>query len=235
MTIFDIIALDADDTLWHTERLYVDAQAKFKRLLLRYHNPDLTEARLYQTEMRNLEHFGYGVKAFALSMIETAIELTDSRVSSGDLRVIIDMAKDMLNAEVELLDHVAEAVPQLAASHTLMVVTKGDLLDQQRKLALSGLELYFQHVEIISDKNQEVYAALLNRYGLKPERFLMVGNSVRSDILPVLALGAWAVHIPYQLTWMHETADPPGPGQPRYYEIEHLGLLPALLERIYLL
>jgi len=229
---FDVIAFDADDTLWHTERLYVDAQQKFRQLLAGYHDPGWIEARLYQTEMHNLEHFGYGIKAFALSMIETAVELTEGRISGRDIRAIIDLAKNMLNADVELMDHVSETIPHLAARHTLMLVTKGDLLDQQRKLSGSGLADYFAHVEIVSDKNQETYTALLNRHSLLPERFLMVGNSLRSDILPVLALGAWAVFIPHPLTWAHESAEPPKPGHPRFYQLEHLDQLPDLLEQI---
>lgn len=231
-TSFDIIAFDADDTLWHTERLYVDAQQKFKQLLAGYHDPDWIEARLYQTEMHNLEHFGYGIKAFTLSMIETAVELTEGRIAGRDILAIIDLAKTMLNADVELMDHVTETIPRLAARHTLMLVTKGDLLDQQRKLVSSGLADHFQHVEIVSDKNQDTYTTLLKRHALSPERFLMVGNSLRSDILPVLALGAWAIFIPHPLTWAHESAELPEPGRPRYYQLEHLGQLPDLLEQI---
>jgi putative hydrolase of the HAD superfamily len=230
--VFDIIAFDADDTLWHTERLYVDVQTRFKQLLAHYHEPEWIEARLYQTEMGNLEHFGYGVKAFALSLIETAVELTEGRISGADIRAIIDQAKEMLSAEVELLEHAAETVPSLAAARNLMLITKGDLQDQQRKIVRSGLAGYFQHVEIVSDKNQEVYTTLMKRYALQAERFLMVGNSLRSDILPVLALGGWAVYIPYPLTWAHESAELPEPGQSRFYQLEHLGLLPALLEQL---
>jgi putative hydrolase of the HAD superfamily len=230
--VFDIIAFDADDTLWHTERLYVDVQAKFKQLLANYHEPEWIEARLYETEMANLDHFGYGVKAFALSLIETAVELTEGRISGGDIRAIIDQAKEMLAAEVELLEHAAETVALLAATRNLMLITKGDLQDQERKLVRSSLARYFQHVEIVSNKNPEVYATLLKRYALEPERFLMVGNSLRSDILPVLALGGWAVYIPYALTWAHESAELPGAEQSRFYQLEHLGLLPDLLDKL---
>lgn len=231
MTRFETIAFDADDTLWHSERLYVNAQARFRQLLAHYHSPDWIEERLYQTEMRNLKHFGYGIKAFALSMIETALELTEGRVAGSDIGMIIGWAKEMLAAEVELLEHVAETIAALAQTYPLMLITKGDLLDQEAKIARSGLAPYFRHVEIVSDKSRESYTALLQRHNLAPARFLMVGNSLRSDILPVLALGASAVHIPYQLTWAHETAEPPA-GQPGYYEIAHLGLLPGLLERL---
>jgi putative hydrolase of the HAD superfamily len=232
MTTFDIIAFDADDTLWHTERLYVNAQARFVQLLAHYHNPEWITERLFQTETRNMQHFGYGVKAFALSMIETAVELTEGRVSGQDIQALIDLAKEMLGADIELLDQVAETIPRLAVSYTLVVITKGDLLDQESKIARSGLSDYFQHVEIVSEKTRESYARLLKRLGIAPEQFLMVGNSLRSDILPILELGGHAVYIPYDITWLHEVAEPPPPGQPGYYRIEHVGQLPALLEQI---
>jgi len=232
MSKFDLIAFDADDTLWHNERLYTEAQASFKRLLGQYQSPQWIDQRLYQTEMHNLEHFGYGIKAFALSMIETAVELTEGRISGKDIQAIINLAKEMLAADVELLDHTAETVSHLATIYPLMLVTKGDMRDQEMKIARSGLGSYFRHIEIVSDKSRENYKSLLQRHRIKPERFLMVGNSLRSDILPVLALGAWAVYIPYAMTWAHELAEPPPSGQPGYYEIEHLGQLPALLEGI---
>jgi putative hydrolase of the HAD superfamily len=232
MTTFDLIAFDADDTLWHTERLYVDAQARFVQLLAHYRDPEWVKERLFQTEMRNMQHFGYGVKAFALSMIETAVELTEGQVSGQDIRALIDLAKEMLGAEVELLPHVAETIPLLAERHRLMVITKGDLLDQETKIARSGLGSYFEHVEIVSEKTTESYARLFRQHGIAPERCLMVGNSLRSDILPILALGGHAVYVPSDLTWQHEIAQPPPPGQPGFYKIEHLGQLPALLAQI---
>jgi putative hydrolase of the HAD superfamily len=232
MPSFDVIAIDADDTLWHTERLYVDAQARFARLLARYHSPDWINQSLDQAEARNIAHFGYGIKSFALSMIETAVELTEGRISGQDIQVIIDLAKEMLGSQVELLEHVAETIPRLAAKTPLMLVTKGDLLDQESKIARSGLGEYFQQVEVVSDKTGESYARLLRRHSILPERFLMVGNSLRSDILPVLELGASAVYIPYELTWVHEQAEKPPEGQPGFYQLEHLGLLPALLQRL---
>jgi putative hydrolase of the HAD superfamily len=232
MPSFDVIAIDADDTLWHTERLYVDAQARFARLLARYHSPDWINQSLDQAEARNIAHFGYGIKSFALSMIETAVELTEGRISGQDIQVIIDLAKEMLGSQVELLEHVAETIPRLAEKTPLMLVTKGDLLDQESKIARSGLGEYFQQIEVVSDKTSESYARLLKRHSILPERFLMVGNSLRSDILPVLELGASAVLIPYDLTWVHEQAEKPPEGQPGFYQVEHLGLLPGLLQRL---
>lgn len=232
MSRFDVIAFDADDTLWHNERLYANTQAKFKQLLAHYHSPEWIDERLYQTELRNLQHFGYGVKAFALSMIETAVELTEGRITGSDIQTIIDAAKEMLAADVELLEHVAETLASLANTYGLMLITKGDLRDQELKISRSGLAQYFRHIEIVSDKSQASYETLLQRHGIAPARFVMVGNSLRSDILPVLALGASAVYVPHQLTWVHETAEPPPVEQPGYYEVEHLGLLPGLLERL---
>ncbi len=232
MARFDVIAFDADDTIWHSERLYVNAQARFKTLLSRYLSPDRIDQRLYEAEVRNLPHFGYGIKGFALSMIETAVELTEGRISGSDVQTMIDTAKEMLSADIELLDYAADTIARLSGIYTLMLITKGDLRDQEMKIARSGLAPYFRHIEIVSEKNQEDYAVLMQRYSIPPDNFLMIGNSLRSDVLPVLALGAHAVHVPYPLIWAHEVTDPPPDGQPGYYRLEHLGMLPELLERL---
>lgn len=232
MPRFSMIAFDADDTLWHNERLYAAAQTRFKQLLAHYHDPQWIEERLYEAEMRNLPHFGYGIKSFALSMIETAVELTEGRVSGQDILTLVETAKAMLAADVELLDHVAATVRTLAATHTLMIITKGDLLDQESKVARSGLAASFDHIEIVSQKTPESYAAVLRRVGVTPDAFLMVGNSLRSDILPVLALGAQAVYVPCALTWAHEVVEPPPADQPGFHEIAHLGLLPGLVQAL---
>lgn len=163
-------------------------------------------------------------------MIETAVELTEGRITGQDIQVIIDAAREMLAAEVELLEHVPETLARLANTYPLMLITKGDLRDQETKIARSGLSQHFRHIEIVSDKSAASYAALLKRHAISPERFLMVGNSLRSDILPVLALGASAVYVPHPLTWAHEAAEPPPADHPGYHDLEHLGLLPTLLE-----
>jgi putative hydrolase of the HAD superfamily len=232
MNTFDVIAFDADDTLWHNERLYTNAQAKFARLLASYHPAEWVNQHLSQTESRNIEHFGYGIKSFALSMIETAVELTEGRICGPDVMAIVDLAKEMINAQVELLPHVLETIPALAARHYLMVISKGDLLDQETKIARSGLGDYFQAVEIVSEKDRQSYARVLKRHAIQPGCFLMVGNSPRSDILPVLELGGSAVYVPYETVWLHEASALPPQGQPGYYAIEHIGQLPALLERL---
>ena len=227
---FDIIALDADDTLWHNETIFSMTQDKFMQLLAGSHSPEQIQHKLYEIELRNLNNFGYGVKGFTLSMIETAIVVTDGQVSGRVIQQILDFAKAMVHAPVELLDHVAGVVPRLAASYPLMLLTKGDLFDQESKLARSGLAEHFRYVEVVSDKTITSYRALLERYQIAPERFLMVGNSLRSDILPVVSLGGRAVYIPYHLTWAHETIEDHDPTLHNYVELEHIGLLPELLE-----
>jgi putative hydrolase of the HAD superfamily len=229
---FDVIAFDADDTLWHSEVFYQDTQSALVSLLAPYGVDSQAALEiLHRIEIANLDPFGFGIKGFTISMIEAAIEATAGEVSTVDIRAIIELGKAMTGHELRLLDYSAETLAQLAKSHRLLLITKGDLMDQERKIAASGLASYFWGVEIVSDKNPETYAALLRKYSLTPEGFLMVGNSLRSDILPVLEMGGWAVYIPYALTWMHETGVAPAASQ-RFYEIEHLGLLPELLAEI---
>ena len=230
---FDVIAFDADDTLWHNERLYDASQAGLADLLRRYGaGPESVGERLLQTESANIRVFGYGIKSFTLSMIETAVELSGGRISGQDVLAIIALAKAQLNAPVELLEHVAGTVSRLAARHPLMVITKGDLQDQETKMARSGLGEFFRDIEVVSDKTAESYARLFKNHGLDPAHVIMVGNSLRSDILPVLELGGAAVYVPYPSTWLHEAAETPAAGTPRFYPLEHLGQLPALLEEL---
>jgi len=223
------IGFDADDTLWHTEVLYTRAQDRFAQILRQYHSPEWIADRLYQTEIANLPHFGYGIKAFALNMIETAISLTEGQIAGREIQAVVNLAREMLAADVQLLEHAVETVAQLASEYDLMLITKGDLYEQESKVGRSGLAHHFRHVEVVTDKTRDRYQELLARHQIEPGQFLMVGNSIRSDVLPVLALGGWAVHIPYHLTWAHEVADPPPAGHPGYYQLEHLGLLPDLL------
>jgi putative hydrolase of the HAD superfamily len=228
----DVIAFDADDTLWHNETLYADAQSRFQELLAAYDGDHAVLDELYETEMANLPCFGYGIKSFALSMIETAIKISGGEITAREIQGIIDMAKEMKQAPVSLLERVEEVIRALSGSHRLMLITKGDLLDQERKVAYSGLAPYFEHVEIVTEKTDDVYRALLAKHQIAPERFVMVGNSLRSDILPVVSLGARAVHIPYHLTWAHEIVPVHPDGAAGYAELEHIGLLPELVGRL---
>ena len=228
--MFDMIAFDADDTLWHTEQLYVDVQTQFKALLAGYVDPEAILDQLYTVEMRNLNYFGYGVKGFLLSMIETAIELTGGRVAGRDIQKLIELGKQMLQADVALLEQAEAAVLALSQTHPLMIITKGDLFDQESKVARSGLGAHFRHVEIVSAKTPAAYAAVLKRYDIAIDRFLMIGNSLKSDVLPVVELGGQAVYVPYALTWAHEAVDDADASQ--YHHVDHLGELPALVARL---
>lgn len=228
----DVIAFDADDTLWHNETLYSDAQSKFQELLAAYDGHHAVLDELYETEMANLPSFGYGIKSFALSMIETAIRISGGEIPAGEIQRIIDIAKRMKQAPVSLLEHVEDVIPALSGTHRLMLITKGDLLDQQRKVSHSGLATYFESVEVVTEKTAGVYRALLVKHKIVPERFIMVGNSLRSDILPVVSLGARAVYIPYHLTWAHETVPMHAGEAQGYVELEHIGLLPGLIGRL---
>jgi putative hydrolase of the HAD superfamily len=226
--VIDVVALDGDDTLWHSENQFVMTQDRFKELLAGRADPDLLDARLMAHERENLQVFGYGVKGFTLSMIETAIEVTEGRVDTADIQAIIDGAKEMLQHPVELLDGVAETVQALIKDYRVMVITKGDLFHQESKLARSGLVEDLWQVEIVAEKDQASYRRIFDRYGLDPATFVMVGNSVKSDILPVLALGGRAVHIEYAMTWEmeHAEADKAHEG---YWELDTIRDLPTLL------
>jgi putative hydrolase of the HAD superfamily len=233
MSRFDLIAFDADDTLWHNEGLYHQTQAGLAELLAGYGIDEKSlDERLYRTESRNVRVFGYGIKSFTLSMIETAIDLTGGRISGREVQAILDLAKAQLQAPVVLFEQVTETVSRLAARYRLMVITKGELLDQETKLVRSELAGYFRGFEVVSDKTTESYARLFKDHALDPRHVLMVGNSLRSDILPVLELGGTAVYVPYELTWLHEAAETPAQGTSNFYQLEHLGQLPDLIEKL---
>jgi putative hydrolase of the HAD superfamily len=229
---FDVIAFDADDTLWHNERSYRNGRERFQAVLAQAGvavSEEEVDLRVNQTEVRNLEYFGYGVSSFVMSLIETAIELTDGRITGGDIRELIELAKQMLTEEVVLFEGAREAVMSLARSHPLMLITKGDLLHQTSKLERSGLQEYFRFVEVVSQKTPAVYAGILARHGLMADTFLMVGNSIRSDIVPVLELGGCAVHVPAELSWSHEHAEVPETARDRCFELASLHALPSLV------
>ncbi|WP_413870593.1 HAD family hydrolase [Albidovulum sp.] len=225
------IAFDADDTLWHNERFFRLTQDRLAGLLADFAPRDVLEERLLAAERRNLGHYGFGIKGFMLSMIETALDVTEDRVPSRVIREIVAAGQEMLAHPIELLPHAREAVERLAASHPVLMITKGDLMDQERKLAQSGLGELFAGVEIVSAKTAAVYAAIFARRGIAPEAVLMAGNSLKSDVLPVLEIGGWGVHVPHDLTWALEHEAPPE-GHARFSCLQDLGALPALVERI---
>src|SRR3982074_2331494 len=224
------VGLDGDDTLWHNETRFNLTQDEL-RDLLRRHVPNAdVHAHLAEMEMKNLGIYGYGVKAFTLSMIETAIQLTGGKIPASDLEVILGWGKRMLMEPTELLDGVESALRELNGRHDLLLITKGDLFDQESKLARSGLADLFSGVEILSEKNVESYRALLSRRGITPEEFVMVGNSLRSDIAPVVAIGARAVHIPYEVTWHHEMVPEENLPKAGWDWLESIRQLGALLQ-----
>lgn len=222
----DVIAFDADDTLWHNERIFQATEAQFAEMLSGHHPPEWVRERLFATETRNLGHFGYGIKGFILSMIETALDLTESRIGGAEVRRIVDWGHEMIGHPVQLLDGVRETVETLSRRYRLMLVTKGDLFDQESKLARSGLGELFHAVEIVSAKNASTYRAIMVRHAIAPDRFVMVGNSLRSDVLPALEAGALAVHIPYEMTWAHEHLDGEMLAGKDFAVLERIGQLP---------
>ncbi|MGQ0735830.1 MAG: HAD family hydrolase [Acidobacteriota bacterium] len=232
---FDLIAFDGDDTLWHNERSYRVGRERFRQLLAASGvllSEDEIEAAVNRTEVANLQHFGYGVSSFAISLMETAISLTKGQVAGRELHAVIELAKSMMGEEIEVFDGVADTLAAVSATQPLMLITKGDLLHQTSKLDRSGLARYFPHVEVVSHKTSDVYTRILNRHGVDPARFLMVGNSLRSDILPVVEAGGWAVHVPAALDWSHEHADPPDSARARFFKLQSLTGLSALLESL---
>jgi putative hydrolase of the HAD superfamily len=231
----DLIAFDGDDTLWHNERSYRGGRERFRRLLASAGvvlSAEEIESRVNRTELANIDVYGYGVSSFALSLIETAIGLTDGRITGANLRGIVDLAKEMLTEELELFPDARDVVTTLAASYPLMLITKGDLLHQTSKVDRSGLRGCFRFVEVVSHKTTDVYAAILSQHAVDPNRFLMVGNSLRSDILPAVEAGAWAVHIPAALSWSHEHADMPPHAAGRYFEVTSLARLPDVIDAL---
>ena len=223
-----LIGFDADDTLWHNETLFHLTQTRFASLLADQTDPLHLSARLEAAERRNLGHYGFGVKGFMLSMIETAIEVTGGRVQAPVIAEILAAGREMLAHPVELLPHVRVVVERLAQDYKLVLITKGDLLDQERKVAQSGLGDLFTAIEIVSHKTAQVYDTVFSRHGSGPQQAMMVGNSLKSDILPALQAGAWGVHVPHGLTWALEHAEPPEDAA-RFRAISDLGALPQLL------
>ena len=225
------ICFDAGDTLWQNETFFRLTQDRFTALLADHAAPDHLHDRLLAAERRNLGHYGFGVKGFTLSMIETAIDVTEGRVPATVIAEIIAAGREMLEHPIELLPHAQAAVETLAASYRVLLITKGDLLDQERKLAQSGLGDLFHGVEIVSDKTAAAYARIFTRHGDGPDRALMVGNSLKSDVIPVIEAGGFGVHIPHGLTWALEQADAPE-GHPRFAALDDLGGLHDLVSKL---
>ena len=231
----DLIAFDGDDTLWHNERSYRDGRERFRGLLAGAGvvlSAEEIEACVNRTELANIGVYGYGVSSFALSLIETAIGLTNGRITGAELRGIVEFAKDMLTEEIELFTGAREVLTTLAASYPLMLITKGDLLHQTSKLERSGLRDCFRFVEVVSRKTPEVYSTILSRHGVDPNRFLMIGNALRSDVLPVVDAGGWAVYIPAALSWSHEHAELPPHADGRYFEVTALEQVFAVVDTL---
>lgn len=199
-----IIGFDADDTLWVNETYFREAETEFCNLMSEYETPNKTDQELFKMEMKNLPIYGYGVKAFVLSMVEMALEISNGNVSQKKVQAILEIGKVMLEKPVELLDGVEDVLKELSKKYRIILATKGDLLDQERKLEKSGLTDYFHHIEVMSDKKEANYIKLLKHLDIEASEFLMVGNSLKSDILPLVQLNAHAVHMPFYTTWAHE-------------------------------
>ncbi|AZO09654.1 HAD family hydrolase [Mesorhizobium sp. M3A.F.Ca.ET.080.04.2.1] len=225
------IGFDADDTLWQNEQFFRMTERRFAGLLAEHGDQQHISARLLEAERRNLAVYGFGIKGFTLSMIETAIEVTAGRVPAPVIAEILAAGRDMLSHPIEPLPHARETVERLAGSYRLVLITKGDLFDQERKLAQSGLGDLFDAVEIVSDKSAATYARIFSRHGDGPKKSMMVGNSLKSDVVPVIEAGGWGIHVPHELTWAVEHAEPPV-AAPRFRQITDLGELPALIESI---
>jgi putative hydrolase of the HAD superfamily len=225
------VGLDADDTLWHNETYFRLTQERFRALLAGVAPADELDARLATVERRNLALYGYGVKGFTLSMIETAMELTGGEPPGRMIADILAAGREMLGHPVEPLPGVDEALAELSQAYRLVLITKGDLLHQEQKLAASGLGELFVAVEIVSEKDAATYERVFARHGTGPGEAVMCGNSMRSDVLPALQAGAWAAHVPYPLTWAHELADAPE-GHPRFAELASIAELPGWLRAI---
>jgi putative hydrolase of the HAD superfamily len=225
------IGFDADDTLWQNEQFYRLTEEHFQKLLGEFAEGGHIAERLLEAEKRNLAHYGFGIKGFTLSMIETAIEITDGQVPTKVIGEILDIGRDLLRHPVETLPQVEETLQALNGKYLLVLITKGDLFDQERKLAQSGLGDYFDAVEIVSDKNATTYRRIFSKVADGPERAMMVGNSLKSDIVPAIAAGAYGVFVPHALTWVLEHVDAPTDA-PRFRQIEHIGELAGVIAKI---
>lgn len=225
------LGFDADDTLWENERFFKLTQERFTELLADFADPDHLSERLLAAERRNLRIYGFGIKGFTLSMVETAIEVTEERVPAHVIEKILAAGREMHAHPVETLPHVRETLEKLAPSYRMVLITKGDLFDQERKLAASGLGELFDGIEIVSDKTKATYERVFADYGDGPERAMMIGNSLKSDVVPAIEAGSWGVYVPHELSWDLEHADEPA-GADRFRQVADLGEVPDLLKQI---
>jgi putative hydrolase of the HAD superfamily len=230
-TALTAIGFDADDTLWHNERFFKLTEARFVALLEPHAESDDVSARLLEAERRNLQFYGFGIKGFTLSMIETAIEVTGGRVPAGVVGEILAAGRDMHSHPVETLPHARQTLEALADDYRVILITKGDLFDQERKLAQSGLGDFFDAVEIVSDKSRPAYERIFARHGDGPDKSMMVGNSLKSDVIPAIQAGSWGVQVPHDLTWALEHEEPPEDA-PRFRRVAHLGELVDLVRTL---
>jgi len=230
-----LVGFDADDTLWKSEDYYREAQATFECIVGAYVDLGDVGARLYAVEKRNLALLGYGVKGMLLSMVEAAVEITEARISAADLQRIVGLGKSLLQHPVELLPGVRAAVERVSSDYPVVLITKGDLFHQEAKVRESGLADLFRRIEIVSEKDARTYGRLFEEFGVAPSRFLMVGNSLRSDIAPVLELGGWGVHVPYHVTWAHEADAEVRQGRERMRSVADIDGLAAAVREIELL
>ena len=231
MTLLDAIALDADDTLWHSESLFQKTQARLIEILDQYADHESVLARLHDTEEQNIRLFGFGIKGFTLSMIEAAIEISQGRITAPEIHEIVMMGKAMLDSPLDLFDGVADVLSDLANHYPLFLITKGDNMDQYNKIDKSGLAGHFSQIEVVLKKDVPTYQKLFQEHGVDPGRVLMAGNSIPSDVLPVLELGGWGVHIPYHVVASFERHDK-DPKHDRFRRIERLSDLPDLVRSL---
>ncbi len=217
-----IIGFDADDTLWMNETYFRDTERKFAELMQKFASEKYVIDQLTEVEVKNIPLYGYGVKGFMLSMMETAVKIAGKQAGSEIIEGVLSLGNNLLEKPVVLLDNVRYVIEKLKNKYPLLLLTKGDLLDQQRKLKKSGLSSCFKHIEIMSDKKEQNYAEIFSLLSIRPDEFMMIGNSIKSDILPVLKLGAWAVHIPYHTTWVHEETSEDPTRFNRFYKLDSL-------------
>lgn len=226
-----VIGFDADDTLWQNEQYYKLTESHFRELLAEFAEGEHVSERLLEAERRNLAYYGFGIKGFTLSMIETALEVTDGKAPAEVVGKILSIGRELLSHPVECLPHARETLEALCGHYFLVLITKGDLFDQERKLAQSGLGDFFDAVEIVSDKSATTYRRIFGKHGEGPEQAMMIGNSLKSDVVPAIAAGAWGVFVPHELTWVLEHVDKPAEA-PRFREIATLGDVKPLIDEI---